>query len=118
MGKKNKEPKTPRDNCDHCGEDTPITKESAYIVNFTRCFGNFVLNKCVHCGESTKLFLVEEIQEDFEAQGIPVANTDIIPGPDFVESYLELHGIDLPEEKELTPRQDKYVSNMASSYKK
>ena len=109
MGKKNKEPEF-RDNCDGCNEDTPITKESAYIVNFTRCFGNFVLNKCIHCGRETRLFLSDEVEEDFARQGIPVANTDQIPPPDFLERYLDLMGIPLPESKELTPEQEDYVA--------
>ena len=111
MGKhKNREPKPPRDNCDGCNKDTPITAETAYIVNFRRCFGNFILNECVHCGQKTRLFLQDDIQKDFEKRGIPVANTDQIPDPDFVESYLDLHGIPLPETKELTPRQEDYVA--------
>lgn len=109
MGKKNRKPEF-RDNCDGCNEDTPITAETAYIVNFTRCFGNFVLNKCIHCGRETRLFLSDEVEEDFASQGIPVANTDQIPPPDFVESFLKINGIPLPEEKELTARQEDYVA--------
>ena len=111
MGKKNRKPEF-RDNCDGCNEDTPITAETAYIVNFTRCFGNFVLNKCIHCGRETRLFLSDEVEEDFASQGIPVAHTDQIPPPDFVESFLEINGIPLPEEKELTARQDERVTNL------
>ncbi len=109
MGKKNKKPEF-RDNCDGCNEDTPITAETAYIVNFRRCFGNFVLNKCIHCGRETRLFLSDEIEEDFAKFGIPVASTDQIPDPDFIESYLKINGIDLPETKELTPSQEEYVA--------
>lgn len=111
MGKKNRKPEF-RDNCDGCNEDTPITAETAYIVNFTRCFGNFVLNKCIHCGRETRLYLSGEVEEDFASQGIPVANTDQIPPPDFVESFLKINGIPLPEEKELTARQDERVTNL------
>lgn len=112
MGKhKNKQPKEPLDNCNHCQQNTPITKESAYIVNFRRCFGNFVLNKCIHCGGETRLFLGDDVQEDFERLGVPVANTDQIPDPDFVEAYLRIREIPLPEEHELTPRQEQQVAN-------
>ena len=111
MGKhKNKHPRVPEDDCNHCGENTPITEESAYIVNFRRCFGNFVMNKCIHCGGETRLFLGGEVQEQFEKQGIPVANTDQIPDPDFVETFLRINNIPLPESKELTPDEEDYVA--------
>jgi uncharacterized Zn finger protein len=98
------------DNCDHCGQDTEITKETAHIANLTRCFGNFVLNRCTNCGEKTRLFVDESTQGQFERIGLSVSDIDQIPGPEFIESYLKVAEIPLPEEKELTPRQEDYVA--------
>lgn len=109
MSKKNKEV---FDDCNHCGQETPITEETAYIVNIRRCFGNFVLNTCIHCNRDTRLFVDEDTQQQFEDMGLGVADTDQIPDPDFVKSYLEVNNIPLPEEHELTPRQDERITNL------
>ena len=99
------------DNCDHCGQETEVTNETAYIANLTRCFGNFVLNRCTNCGEKTRLFVNESTQEQFEKRGIPVADIDKIPGPEFIEAYLKLNEIPLPEEKGLDASQEQKVAN-------
>lgn len=108
MGKKEKEL---RDNCNSCDKDTPVDKDTAYLVRFTRCFGNFVLNKCVHCGFETRLFTTRDSEEHFIENGIPIAECHEIPEPEFIEQYLDLFEIPLLEEKELTPRQDAKISN-------
>jgi hypothetical protein len=99
------------DNCNHCGQETEITKETASIANLTRCFGNFVLNKCTNCGEKTRLFVNESTQGQFERIGLPVSDIDQIPGPEFIESYLKVAEIPLPEEKELDASQEQKVAN-------
>jgi len=76
------------------------------------------LNKCVHCGYETRLFTVQDTEDVFIQKGIPVAETDVIPEPEFIEQYLDLFEIPLPKEEELTPRQDKYVSNMGQFLQK
>lgn len=108
MGKKNK---NLFDECNHCGEQTPISKETAFVVNFTRCFGNFVMNTCVECGGKTRLFIDERSQAYYEKQGIEPVDVDIIPEPDFIEAYLRINNIPLPEEHELTEEQELAVAN-------
>jgi len=114
MSKKNRQPKEPKpyiDTCNHCNTETPVSGETAYGVESTRVpFGQFVVNTCVECGGETKLFTDADNLAAFKTRGIEVHQTEEIPGPDFLERYLDLMGIPLPESKELTPDEEDYVA--------
>lgn len=115
MGKnKNREPKDrePKDTCNHCDEVVPVNGETAYGVQSSRVnFGQYVLNTCVACGNDTRLFTDEGGLDFFVRRGgIEVQTIDEIPGVDYLERYLDLMAIPLPEQHELTAEQETEVA--------
>lgn len=93
-----------RDECMHCNRKYRITKDNAAVFEFTKqpeC--NHISAECTKCGGHTRIFVGSETMQQATAWEIPVVPTEY--APDFIyQSWLELSGIELIKEREVTPR--------------
>lgn len=108
-----REPKEPtlKDNCMHCNTVYPITCENAALFVFTRkadC--NYLQTECTNCGGDTRLFMQDggDTAQKARQLGITEIVTDY-PPDNIYQSFLKVFGIELIQEKELTPRQENRV---------
>ena len=102
--------------CENCELTYEHTDQNSYLMEFSKMSdADCVICKCPKCQTKALYFFDESWKNHAVANGIPIAVAEDYP-PDWVyKLMLATRGIELVEEREITPRHEEQITKFGET---
>lgn len=100
--------------CAGCDRKYQLTGYNSVVFNYAKQEIAYVFCACKKCGASAKLFCDADTVKASKAHGIEVIEDDWTDDETY-QQWLEVRGIELPEEYELTDRHERLIEKLGQT---